>query len=556
MRTIRDFLLVSIVAGSMVTCDNLNLAGGGLDTETSGGTIIGLLASQDGTPEKHASVFCVPSSYNALKDPQLSGPLINTTDDSGHYRFDRVKKGEYNIQAASTDNNTSVLICGINVNSGPVSVPGATLHSSGMLKIIFPDAAGDTSGYCFLPGTTCFTQVRNGSAVISNVPVGFVPAINYFNNTDSTKNHVVKTDFFLSSDDTTVVSDLTPSKFSKKLFLNTSGTGANCNGTVYNFPVLVRLNSANFPFSEAQSTGADIRFTKQNGLPLSYEIEQWDATSQKAAIWVNVDTVFGNDSSHFITMYWGAPAAQSMSNGPAVFDTANGFQGVWHLAETGNTTAKDATGNHYDGTPSDTAPDAAEGMVGQCRSFNGSSNFIRMNGTANSKLNFQENDIYTISAWAYAETLDNTSHLIVGKGNEQYYLKFKSSAPAASFMVWEFVEFHDKVGWDITNSLPLPPSAKTWVYLTGVRKGAAQYLYVNGTLVDSSISVNADNISSVTVDDVTIGRFLSKPPDSIEGTCSFRGMIDEVRISNVAYNADRIKLSYMNQKEQDALVKW
>jgi hypothetical protein len=34
----------------------------------------------------------------------------------------------------------------------------------------------------------------------------------------------------------------------------------------------------------------------------------------------------------------------------------------------------------------------------------------------------------------------------------------------------------------------------------------------------------------------------------------FKGMIDEIRISNVAYGPDWIKLCYMNQKAQDALV--
>ena len=145
--------------------------------------------------------------------------------------------------------------------------------------------------------------------------------------------------------------------------------------------------------------------------------------------------------------------AAAQSNSAAVFDTADGFQGVWHLGETGGGIAKDATANHYDGTPSDTAPASVAGTIGLCRSFNGSSNFIRMNGTATSKLNFPENGIYTISAWAYADTLDDGFHLVVGKSDEQYYLKLKQSVPSTT-MRWEFVEYHDKAGWFITNGLP------------------------------------------------------------------------------------------------------
>lgn len=251
-----------------------------------------------------------------------------------------------------------------------------------------------------------------------------------------------------------------------------------------------------------------------------------------AEIWVKADTVHGSDSMQSLMMYWGNIKATNSSNGVAVFDTANGFQGVWHLGEAGNAIAKDATGNHYDGTPSDTAPAGVEGTIGPCRVFNGSSNFIRMNGTANSKLNFQENDTYTISVWAYADTLDNGYHLVVGKNNEQYCLKFKTAVPTSSSMVWEFVEYHNRAGWYITNSLPVIPSAKSWTFIVGVRKGTTQYFYLNGELVDDTISITP------------------------EGKCPFRGKIDEVRISNMAYSADLIKLRYMNQKGQDALVKW
>jgi hypothetical protein len=91
------------------------------------------------------------------------------------------------------------------------------------------------------------------------------------------------------------------------------------------FPALVRLTSSTFDFSRALSGGADVRFTKSNGMPLPFEIERWDAASQAAEIWMKLDTVYGNDSSHFFTMWWGNPNAVSASDGEAVFDTAGGF---------------------------------------------------------------------------------------------------------------------------------------------------------------------------------------------------------------------------------------
>ena len=50
-------------------------------------------------------------------------------------------------------------------------------------------------------------------------------------------------------------------------------------------------------------------------------------------------------------MYWGNPGATPISNSAAVFDTANGFAGVWHLGENGDS-IYDATGNAFNGKKS------------------------------------------------------------------------------------------------------------------------------------------------------------------------------------------------------------
>src|SRR5690606_32984564 len=116
---------------------------------------------------------------------------------------------------------------------------------------------------------------------------------------------------------------------SKEITLNTTASGANVTGDVHNFPVLIRLGSAESAIlSEAKANGADIRFARGDK-PLAYEIESWSSTA--AAIWVKVDTIKGNNNTQKITMYWGKSDANSESNGPAVFDSANGYRAVWHM---------------------------------------------------------------------------------------------------------------------------------------------------------------------------------------------------------------------------------
>jgi hypothetical protein len=557
MQTDRNVLLAFLAALTFIAlvCSCAQLAGGDA-TETGNARISGKIVDSLGLPVPQTRIMLLPALYNPLADPAIRDSMNGITDEAGCYTLKAPGPGAYCIEAMHSTSTHKALVTGVTVGKKDTTLVQATvLRKPGALRVALPDTVLEASGYVYLPGTSCYARAQSGIATVGAVPAGLIPAVNYANTAAPMKNHVIQTNVAVQPDDTLVIADTTPWKYSKKLYCNTTAAGAGVGQDVYNFPLLVRLTSANFDFSQAKSDGGDLRFTKPDHAPLRQEIERWDMAAKVAEVWVRVDTVYGNNSAQYIVMRWGASAAVSMSNSPAVFDTGTGFQGVWHLSEAGNAIAKDATGNHYDGTPSDTAPAVVEGTIGPCRSFNGSSNYIRMNGTADSKLNFPENGTYAVSAWVYTDSIDNSSHVVVGKGNEQYFIKFKTSLPGDP-MVWEFVEYFDKAGWAITNSLPIVPSARKWVLIVGVRRGNVQFFYLNGELVDSTLSVSPSAMSRITGEDVTIGRFLSKPIDSIEGIGPFLGKIDEVRISNAAYGADWIKLCYMNQKEPDALVKW
>ncbi|MDD5674911.1 MAG: DUF2341 domain-containing protein, partial [Chitinivibrionales bacterium] len=154
--------------------------------------------------------------------------------------------------------------------------------------------------------------------------------------------------------------------FHDKFHFNTSSNGANVSGNVLNFPVLVRLNNSNFTasqFSQCKNDGSDLRFAKSDGTPISYDIERFDAANSEAEIWVLIDTVYGNNSSQYITMYWGNNSANDKSSPQTVFDTANGYEGVLHFSGTYGFT--DATYHQYDGT--DIASSDAQGVIGRAR---------------------------------------------------------------------------------------------------------------------------------------------------------------------------------------------
>lgn len=78
-------------------------------------------------------------------------------------------------------------------------------------------------------------------------------------------------------------------------------------------------------------------------------------------------------------------------------------------------------------------------------------------------------------------------------------------------------------------------------------------------MVDSVTWLQPRADARTTVDDVAIGKMPGKwfPTDTVDGPGHyFNGKIDEVRISSVSLSAAWIKLCYMNQKTQDALIQW
>jgi hypothetical protein len=536
--------VAALTAAGMQCSRTLTLAGGG--TETTNGSITGKLVNETGQPARHTRVWLHTAMFNPFTDSPAQKTWADTTDSMGNYSIRLPVPNIYTFQAVQLDKRTRALVGNVEAYDSVVVVATDTLRIAGTVKVLLSSAADTVNGYVYVPGTDIlgFAGGR-GYAILDSVPAGIVPLVSFADKNSPGQSQAIRYDVTVEPSDTAVVAN-TLWKYSKKVLFNTTSAGADVAGNVYNFPVLIRLTESNFDFSQAGPAGDDIRFTKKDNTPISYEIERWNAAANAAEIWVKLDTVFGNDSSHFITMYWGAStgsATASLSNGAAVFDTANGFQGVWHLNEASGSTAKDATANRFDGVPpSDSSPLPTPGVIGMCEEFNGESNYIQMPGTASGKLNFPENGSYSIAAWVYADTLDSSFAKIIEKHDLQYKLQ------KDQLNRWEFSEYESAREYSLTTSAA---SAKAWVYLTGVRSGGSQYLYVNGVCVNSTITTLATPYSRDTADNITIGR---NAATDFGPLYFFKGKIDEARIENMARSADWIKLCYMNQKAGDALV--
>ena len=313
--------------------------------------------------------------------------------------------------------------------------------------------------------------------------------------------------------------------YSGSLFILTTPDGANlaASASETNFPLLVRLNSGNFTFSQAQSDGRDIRFATAAGVVLSYQIEQWDAVNGTAAVWVKIPSVTGNARQE-IKMYWGKAGVTSESSGTAVFNIANGFVSVLHM----NETVSDAVGSV---TPSDTGTTLSNGMIGKGRNFTAGKGINCGTNITNFPTGTNSN---SSEAWI-RPTAANTT--VMGWGIEQGSGKIvmQLASPPHINMDCYFG------GGNVAGASTLALSQ--WMHVAHTFKNGEARVYVNGVL-DGISSGGSMNIPSPAR--MYIGGWYDN--------YTFTGDMDEVRISSVTRSPDWIKLEYENQKPLQTLL--
>jgi len=496
--------------------------------------INGGILDTEGKPASDVIVYLIPFQHDPVKE-SIDSFCIDTTNGQGIYqiKIPKAKAGVYSIQAVDMLERTRLLHPEVRVFVDPVIISTDTLRKPGSIKVYLPDSADVINGYVYLPGTTRYKHL-NGSnrfVVLDSVPAGLIPAVTYAED-NSTIRTVIRYEIVIPESDTFVVT--MPSwLYSRQLFLNTTATGAQVPRNVLNFPVLVRLTAANFEFSQAKTDGSDIRFTKNDNSLLYYEIETWDASANQAAIWVKVDTVYGNNNTQNIHMAWGSSSAAGVTDAAAVFDTSHAYRGVWHLGKN----LQDATINSVSGTNYGT--EDSPGIIGYSRKFDiGDS--IRIPGLAGTPPSI------TLSAWANLEMTDDSGSEVVSVGNA---VLLRMDDTRFNNTWGTMASFHsNNTHYDFVYRQYLAKTGWHHIAFTIDNITAKQYFYVDGILHDSGAITTPINYTGV-------GKNILLGSRGQGSTIySFTGLIDEVRISRAALSYDYIKLCYMNQKSSDALV--
>ncbi|MCF7956600.1 MAG: DUF2341 domain-containing protein [Phycisphaerae bacterium] len=313
---------------------------------------------------------------------------------------------------------------------------------------------------------------------------------------------------------------------SGSIYILTTPDGANLPvpAAVKDFPLLVRLNGDNFVFSQTADDGSDIRFSAA-GRPLSYEIEQWDKDAAEVSIWVRIPLIKGNDRQ-IIKMYWGKPDAKSESDGKAVFNTSNGYIGVWHLGDE----VIDAAGNL---DSADKGTNKAQGVIGGGRYFPGNKGVFCGQDIQVLPLGAAD---HSTQAWFRSE---GSNGRIVAWGNEkrQGKVTMMYQSPPGIRMDCYFSNA------DIRASIP--NGSKGWTHAVNTYKDGKAVLYINGVKCGEG-NRQSGPLAIERPAGFWIGGWYNR--------YGFIGDIDEARISGVARSADWVRLEYENQKPMQTLV--
>jgi hypothetical protein len=274
------------------------------------------------------------------------------------------------------------------------------------------------------------------------------------------------------------------------------------------FPLLVVLDATRIDYASTKAGGADLRFIDADGTTvLSHEIERWTSGGQ-SFVWVKVPKVDKSSTTDFIWMYYGNPAAADGQSVAAVW--SGGHRAVWHL---GATAVTDSTGFGHTGTDVGSVV-ASTAKVGGGRQFNGTSARVTVANAAD--ISFTATASFTVTAWAQLPAVPATWTGIVTKS--------RGTAP------W-YGAWIDTAGQWVAGgptNLTGGGAATGWSHVAMVQDGAAgtRRLYVNGVLAVSGAAQAANGA----------GQLWMGGAESV--TEFFAGVLDEVRISNVARSAD------------------
>lgn len=326
--------------------------------------------------------------------------------------------------------------------------------------------------------------------------------------------------------------------YRKKVTIDVSKVGGSADLT--NYPMLfsstdidLRTTANNGQVENAN--GYDIIFTDFGGTQLDHEIEQYTASSGQLIAWIRVPTVSASENTT-LYMYYGN---SSVSLDPSTTGTwESSYKAVWHLDDN----FLDATANNNDGTEGAAgATDDVVGRISQGRGFDGvdaGNSFITVPNSTSIDTDITSQ--VTLEAWAryYLPVPTDAPFLVKSPGtNQERYMLGTDGGTNPAAVNQRVTTDAGHFRYD-NATMNADWHHYVMVYDANLPSNPRLKVYIDG-LLQIENDANGDILS--TTSDLWIGRR--------NDNRRYRGVLDELRVSNTARTEGYAITSYANQDD-------
>ena len=294
-----------------------------------------------------------------------------------------------------------------------------------------------------------------------------------------------------------------------------------------NFPLLVRFSQNQHPEFSVDSfadsnNGGDLRILDQKGKFLTYDVDEWNASTGESTVWVKVDKITPDLK---LIAYWGNENNTTPTYNPTESSVWPNYAGVWHLSDSTDSSPQSLTTSTY-GSPE-----------------------INQTGVSGYAMRFDGNfDYLTVSNF----------NAITGSSPRTIETWIRSDQNQSEIISWGTVGNRWNFGWNSQGPQVLTENNN------GIRQGTATVgngqwnhlllsypgdganlntsrLFLNGRLIDAPSSSTDGVVSTANDSELNIARFS-------DGTFQLNGWMDETRISTVSRSHAWAKLSFESQR--------
>lgn len=307
-------------------------------------------------------------------------------------------------------------------------------------------------------------------------------------------------------------------------------------GNETNFPILATTTDSDLRATSSSGhvemlNAHDILFTLADGVTkINYEREKYSSTTGQLVAWLQVPDL-SSSTDTVLYMYYGNSSASDQATTTGVWNS--NYKGVWHLPDNAgnakgdvNASTTDSTMYDNDGAAIDNASSSEFTFIDGAFELDGTGDYIQIADSSS----LEDITNMTVSVWFKAKSFTGYDILLAKGccGGGYWWVGMLNT---------DFNTGHSGGGQEITVTANL--SIATWYHYVAVFDDTnnQRLIYKDGSLIDDrawtgSIPETANN--PFYIGRTQFGEY-------------FNGIIDEVRISNTARDAEWIKTSYNNQ---------